>query len=281
MSTKKHNWGLGLLLSAIGFGNLALLTHEARAFTFTSTDNNPTLGVLPTTTNAQSSLNSFIASTSTNTLDFETVATGSGAVFSGGGVLPTVNGITFSTNATITGGGTTPNGVTTVSSDGAPPNIAVGFGTTGTYGTGRFARLDPANTNTFTFNFSAPVSKFGFIITDFGNTPGGPNTISYTFTSTSAISNAVGVIQNSSAVFNSTSRGARFFGVLTDDGLATITQAVFTVNRLSSDLERFGIDDIRINTEVTPIPFEFESATGLIFLGGYFLGKRYLKKGKA
>ncbi|PZU93198.1 MAG: hypothetical protein DCE90_16830 [Pseudanabaena sp.] len=241
---------------------------------FTSTDNNATLSAIPTTTNAKNSLNAFIAATSTNTIDFETASTGSGAIFTGG-TLTTVNGITFSTNATITGGGGGAlNGVTNTTS-----TAAVGFGTTASYNSGSFIRLDPANGNTFTFTFAAPVSQFGFIITDFGNTPAGANTATFTFldslSNSLTISSGITVIDNASAAVNNNSRNARFFGVQSDNDLPVISQATFTVNRPSAGLERFGIDDIRFNTQ--PVPFEFEGSAGFMLIASYFVGRRYLK----
>jgi hypothetical protein len=171
---------LGLLL---GLSSFAFAPNAFAVVITTSTDNNATLGAIPGTTNATNSLNSFIPSTSINTLDFESVATGSNATFNGSGTLTTINGITFSTTANLTGGNPV-NGKTNTTSTGP----AVGFGTTGGYQTGTFLRLDPLDNNTFTLNFAVPVSRFGFIITDFGNTPTPnnnaiSNTISYTFNS--------------------------------------------------------------------------------------------------
>ncbi len=227
--------------------------------------------------NARNSLNAFITSTSTNTLDFETLLTGSGATFTAG-TLTTINGITFSTNATLTGGSPA-NGITSASD-----TAATGFGTTASNGSGTFIRLDPADNQTFTFKFDAPVSQFGFIITDFGNTPtpgNNPlNTASFVISDSLfaplTVTSGITQITNASVAIDSNSRNARFFGVSSDNGTAIISRAVFTIDRPSTGLERFGLDDFRVNTQ--PIPFDFNAAPGLIFVGGYFGFRSYLKR---
>jgi hypothetical protein len=61
-----------------------------------------------------------------------------------------------------------------------------------------------------------------------------------------------------------------------------------TNNTISFDINNAGRENINptgfrseLSLDLQPVPYEFEAATGLLLFGGYFVGKRYLKKRKS
>jgi hypothetical protein len=94
---------------------------------------------------------------------------------------------------------------------------------------------------------------------------------------------------------NQDSFASNIGGTLTLANLPTFTTNSFNISSLANiisptEFRIYGtnasgalpralrFDEVTITGEVTPIPFEFEAGTGLILIGGYFVGKRYLKK---
>jgi hypothetical protein len=271
MSFKNNHWSSSFLLALIGIGNISFLAHEANALSVTSDfDRNTT--VIPTTINARTGLNNFIANNGSNTIDFGT--TSADVTLSGNDATAytfSKNGVSFSTNA---------NAGAIL---GVNDSLARGFNTTGsgssyTDTSGFRLQLAPTNNDTLTLTFAVPVTKFGLIFTDYGNANLGDGFVAFVFRDSfnNIIPNSIAPFTNLNGGSTGTApRNALFLGFSTTGSDPAIGSATITIRNSSADT--FSLDDIR--TE--PVPFEFEASTGLLVVAGYFVGKRYLKNPKA
>jgi hypothetical protein len=46
----------------------------------------------------------------------------------------------------------------------------------------------------------------------------------------------------------------------------------------SPGVDRFRLSDVQFNSQAVAVPFEFDPAGGLLILGGFWLGRKQLKK---
>jgi hypothetical protein len=267
MLIKNNTWRSSLLPILLGISNVAFLPYKADALSVTSDfDRNAT--AIPTTIDARTKLNNFIANNGSNTINFG--AESADVTLSGNDATAYTflkNGVNFSTTA---------NGGNIL---GVNDSLARGFNTTGsgnsyTDTSGFRLQLAPTNNDTLTLTFVVPVTKFGLIFTDYGNANTVDGFVAFVFrdSSNNIIPNSISPFTNlNNGSTSSIARNSLFLGFSATGSDPAISSATITIRNTSAD--SFSIDDIR--TE--PVPFEFESGTGLILLAGYFVGKRYLK----
>jgi len=278
MLTKNFPWGSGLLLALVGLGNLSLLTHEATALTVTSDfDRNAT--AIPTTVAARDALNNFLGDNANS----ETVNFGTGAA---NVTLNPANPAGDATAYTFSQGNLS---FSTTADDAIVTGVndpeARGFNTTGsasTYsGTNGFRlQLLPSNNDTLTLTFAVPVFRFGLIFTDYGNASVDDGFVGFEFrdSSNNIIANSITPFTNlNNGQTGSARRNALFLGFSATGSDLPISTAIITVR--NTGVDRFSVDDIRSSTQ--PIPFEFNPAVGVLLVGGYFAGNRFLRKKKA
>jgi hypothetical protein len=82
---------------------------------------------------------------------------------------------------------------------------------------------------------------------------------------------------------STTTFGWSDLGVYTDGEFVFYNTGNNFAPLLNSNWETFLSGDLafQANLTATAVPYEFETATGLLLFGGYFVGKRYLKKRKS
>ncbi len=152
---------------------------------------------------------------------------------------------------------------------------------------GELLRISPAfspNNTTITFNLSAPATKFGLFISDYGNAMV-TNAISFDLLDSSDVSIGSGTIPipvpdtstgEASSISGTQVRSIVFWGATigSDDNPISSIELTTDVSHIG---DRFAIDEVRIQE----VPFEVETGAGLVLLGGYFGWRRFRQRKQA